>query len=268
MKFSRLVLLIAGMLPSALGAWEDVSPETKSAMVEKTNDALDRVGVMFAKRGYPFERPSMEDARAQRNNRSIDKREELNLDKRSTLDVRFLSSDLEITHFFYEVQENKIAKEGSQLRIFPERQQPKISKDEAVEIAKEFAAAVLGGLPSNVGKPVVRWIVLGGMADVQGKGSVVGYQHGKWEIYWPRVTEEGYPFYGTEHIWVTLYENVGPVFLGVNPTFADFVFLGVGFRDGGSQNAKSRPHIFGFYYPAGIVSATFFLAARASVREE
>ena len=55
-------------------------------------------------------------------------------------------------------------------------------------------------------------------------------------------------------------------FLCASPTFADFEFLWGGVGDGGSQNAKSRPHILWFYYPAGMVSVTSFLAARRFLR--
>jgi len=220
-----LIALLTSMVSSA-SSWEDAFPETKSAMVKKANEALGRVEAMFAKHGYLFERPNMEDASAER----IDKfpgegnRGRLNLHMPSALNMYFLPKDLEIIHFFYSAQREKIAYENSEIRIFKEKQKPKLSEEEAIAIAKEFAVAVLGKFPANVGKPVARWDVPGGVAAAPGEDKnkrrprlISGYQHGYWRITWGRETEEGYPFYGEDsYIWIELYENVGPTFISAN----------------------------------------------------
>jgi len=211
-----LFVWLTSMVSLALGA-EDDSLEIRYAMVKKTNETLDRVEAMFAKRGYPFERSAMDvgNVNVWQYDKFPEKVEKINLYKHSILDVYFLSKDLQIIHFYLEAQEGKAVKRDSKLQKFTEIPEAKLSKEEAIEIAKEFAIAVMGKFPTNVGKPVVRRVVPYESTAVLPEGAVFGHEHGKWMLYWPRVTEEGYPFNRGEHIWIDLFENVGPTFLGV-----------------------------------------------------
>jgi len=216
MKLSQLILTVflLGMISPTLGIWEDASAETKAAMVKKTHEALERVETMFAERGYPFERPVIESGRAQRYSAPDNKNDTLDIYVPLVLNVRFRPANLEIFHFSNTMLRRKVDSEGSQLRIFPEKHQPKLSEDEVIEIAKEFVTAVFGKFPTNVSRPKARWETNYGLADIPGKGSVRGYQHGMWRIHFPRVTEEGYPFSSAgESVMVEFYENVGPVFV-------------------------------------------------------
>ncbi|MCL2502908.1 MAG: hypothetical protein FWE99_07240 [Bacteroidales bacterium] len=214
----KLLLLIffMGMFSVSAKAAEDVSPKIKAEMVKRTSEVFDRVEEMFKKRGYSLQRPAIENCRAYRTTRSTKRREELHLYMPSMLSVHFLPKNLEIIFFSNAAQKRSITTEGSQLRIYAEKQEPKLSKEEVIEIATEFATAVLGKFPTNVGKAMADWEVHSGMAKFENGETKSGYQHGFWRVKWPRVTEEGYPFCITEGLAVNLYENVGPVLVDMD----------------------------------------------------